>query len=81
MKVYVTGYENAGGVSEWDWFYKKPDADKRLNSIKECTKDNPQVIIYNGELIVQSINKDDITDEVEKFLSENDWENSFNKKT
>lgn len=77
MKVYVVGYEanNTDGISFWDWYYKE---NKAMNRIAELnTNSELKGIIYHGVVEVKE-GETNITDFVERFLEENDWENSFN---
>ena len=79
LKVFVVGFES-NGVSFWNWFNIKQEADKQENELllDEDLKNNG--IIYKGSVLVNDTdNKDAITKEVETFLEINDWENSFSK--
>ena len=86
IKIFVTGYENAGGISGWDWFYNKEDADKQFSELEKAKPSVPNSIIYRGErefeLSENSIEKSEgertnITSLVELFLEENEFENAF----
>lgn len=77
-KVFVVGYEaieGKAGISGFNWFHEKPDADKVYNQLS--VEDKETHIVYEGELEVVSATNDDITTEVDNFLHENDYENSF----
>ena len=89
--VHVVGVESKdsqGHTSRgaFDWFYKKSDADKYLI---ETTKDysglDNENVIYSGEVEVDfsgentQENRDNITEQVETFLMDNDWEKSCKK--
>ena len=87
LYVYVVGFEADpinGGVSGYNWFPKKEDADK--NFIESKTINEPyNTEVYRGELEIEVSNdysateeqREEITRKVELFLEENDWENSF----
>lgn len=79
--VYVVGYEGKDilATSGWDWYPNKNDADRRYDELKEKLG-STGAAIYRGELYVLADIVDFITDEVEKFLEENDWENAFKNK-
>jgi hypothetical protein len=92
ITVFVTGYENAGGVSGWDWFYEKENADNQFRAIEQAIKDFNvkhtvnKAISYRGELQVDVTGltlrtdeaNDNIQRQVESFLEENEFENAFN---
>jgi hypothetical protein len=87
LKVYVVGFEADpinGGVSGYNWFSKKEDADKNfITTEKFYYPYNTEV--YRGELEIEVSNnysateeqREEVTKKVELFLEENDWENSF----
>ena len=87
LKVYVVGFEADpinGGVSGYNWFSKKEDADKNfITTEKFYYPYNTEV--YRGELEIEVSNNysateeqiEEVTKKVELFLEENDWENSF----
>jgi hypothetical protein len=76
--VYVAGYEgnNKLATSQWLWFKGKQDADDHYNELKKDLEPLG-AIVYKGEVQVTNTENELITDEVEKFLEENDWENAF----
>ena len=82
VMVFVIGFKSTiNGVSFWDWYPQERNANIRESQLNSDTTLINSGILYKGSLLVDnSDDEDDITIQVEKFLSENDWENSFNKK-
>lgn len=87
--VFVTGYENAGGVSGWDWFYNKKEADVQFTEYEkmlDTTTLKPKPIIYRGDVEIEIPEdlilhteeaQEEINNSVEFWLCENDFENAF----
>lgn len=93
LTVFVTGHENAGGVSGWDWFFDKSEADEQFSdiqkSVKEFNEKHPtnKAIKYRGEVEVEvdskipidaEVTKEEIAAQVELFLEKNEFEKAFN---
>jgi hypothetical protein len=87
LNVYVVGFEADpinGGVSGYNWFSKKEDADKNFTESREINEPH-NTEVYRGELEIEVSNnysateeqREEVTKKVELFLEENDWENSF----
>ncbi len=80
-KVYIVGFElkgKDGSTGGFDWYINEADADQYFTSEQSVFKEKfPESIIYRGSLEVPNGTQQEITDYIENFLSENDWENSF----
>lgn len=84
MKVFVVGYEPKGkeSVSFFEWYYLEQDAidkEKKYRTEQKQTPEHWEGIIYSGtiEAVPEGLSRDEITEFVDSFLDENDWENSF----
>ena len=80
ITVYVVGFEAKPnfGVSFWDWYPQESAAINRKIEIEKAEDLKGNGIIYSGSLEVDnSEDEEDINRQVEIFLEENDWENSF----
>ena len=80
--VYVVGYEgnNHCATSGFWWSIDNNDTKARFNELNEEFKDTG-VSVYKGEMQVVNTDSDLITEEVRKFLEDNDWENAFKTET
>ena len=84
MKIYIVGTEvniPENGVSSWEWSYSKEFSDNRHEHLKKNFA-NSKYILYRGEIEISDnvTDVDDITDLVELYLQENDFENAFEDK-
>lgn len=91
ITVYVAGYEGGGGLTSaaFEWRYKKEDATAMLAEYEKYVKDQKDAVAYGGKVKViitakrpthSEKERDSITEQVENFLMENDWENAFKEK-
>lgn len=83
--VFVTGFEtdpNKGAISGWDWWVNIKDADSKYKEYLQLEDVTP----YRGKVeievpidldILSENGIEYVNNEVELFLSENDWENAF----
>lgn len=80
ITVFVVGFEANPkfGVSFWDWYPQESGAVNRKTEIESAEDLKGNGIIYSGSLEVEnSEDEEDINRQVEKFLEENVWEDSF----
>jgi hypothetical protein len=87
LNVHIVGFEADpinGGVSGYNWFPKKEDADKEFTE-SEKINEPYKTEVYQGEIEVEvpidysgtENEREDVTRKVEMFLEENGWEESF----
>lgn len=87
IKVYIVGFEadpEEGGISGFNWYPDKDAADKGHEKTKKDLEGCSD-IIYRGELDVEvpedysgtEEQREEVTNKVELFLHENDFENAF----
>lgn len=80
IDVFVVGVEGSDkfGVSFWSWYPLKENADKVYNEMLNNPKLVGKGIIYRGTVNVEySDSNEYITIQVEDYLEEHNWENSF----
>jgi hypothetical protein len=91
LKVYIVGYESCpidGGVSGFDWMPSKDNADKHYEKILKDFEGTKETF-YRGTLNVEvdssysgtEEERVKITERIDYFLYENDWENSFKEES
>ncbi len=88
MNVHVVGYEpkeNCLGSGGFNWWISNELAERDFIDLHKTFITSDEYHIYRGvvsvsvdefETLTDEL-RDKITDEVEKFLEENDWEKSF----
>lgn len=88
--IYLVGYESCpvnGGTSGFEWYPSKSIADKDYFDTLKVFMNSSQSV-YRGEFEVEVgedykgtlDEREEITERVEKFLEENEWEKAFEKK-
>jgi len=74
-KIYIAGIEEEG--SGWKWFFDEKKRDEQFNLYKSLI--NASGVAYKGECFIEGKNlcNDDITELVEIYLEENEFEKTF----
>jgi len=88
--AYIVGYESCpvnGGASGFEWYTNESIADQDYFDTLKMFMNSSQEV-YQGELEIEVSEdysgtldeREGLTERVETFLEENDWNNAFKKK-